>query len=347
MFDFRKLQSMRCPFVLAAIAAVTIVASTGIGEDSPLPQDSPNPVVAPTLLEPTDKEAPRFSAEIEADLKELSAPEFLARESAGRRMLARKLDAVEPLLFQAQSGPAEASVRAFDLLRQLYREGDDETNERVELAFETLTRSENPTVATRAEAAIDAGTPIRHSKAIARFRKFGGTIRFRTIEGEPAEDESLLPIDYALVDKSWTGGDAGLTQLRRIEDFRIQSEVRGAALFVIKGSSVTDDALAELQGALPALNIQRRGPACFGITPYSQFGGPMGLQIYMVKPGSAADRAGLRQDDMLLKFNEHPIIDFKSLVDKISEKQPGDKVPVVYERDGVQNTVTIELRGWE
>jgi hypothetical protein len=39
-------------------------------------------------------------------------------------------------------------------------------------------------------------------------------------------------------------------------------------------------------------NIQRRGPACLGITPDNQFGRPRGLQICTVKQGFAADRAG-------------------------------------------------------
>jgi S1-C subfamily serine protease len=135
--------------------------------------------------------------------------------------------------------------------------------------------------------------------------------------------------------------------LRRIEDFRIQSEIRGPALFRIKGSNVSDDAIAELQAALPALVVQPRGPACLGVSPYSQFGGRMELQIHTVKPGSAADRAGLKVDDLLIKFNGHSVSDFETLVEKIGELQPGDKVPVEYERDGVRETATVELRGWE
>lgn len=290
-----------------------------------------------------------FPPAIEADLKGLSATEFKEREAAGRRMLDRKIEAVKPLQFLAESSKPEASIRAFDLLRQLFREGDSETNEAVENAFETLVRNENPTVASRAEAAIDAGAPIRHSKAIAAFRKLGGTIRFRQSEAGEAEpeDEFLKVIDYAIVDKSWTGGDEGLKQLKRIEDFRIQTEIRGPSLFVIKGSNVTDGGLVDLQTSLPNLSIQRRGPACLGVTPYSQVAGPVGLQIYIVKPGTAAHRAGIQQDDILIEFNGHSIADFEGLVDKISETRPGDKVPLVYERGGIKKTVTLEMRGWE
>ena len=292
---------------------------------------------------------PMFSADVQAELNDLSAADFKTRESAGQKLLARKIEAVDPLLYVIEKGSPEATVRAFELLRQLYRIGDDETNERIEVAFNDLAHNENPTVASRAEAAIEAGTPIRHKKAIAEFLKLGGQLRFSSIDKGDGKEENdaLRPIEYAIIDKKWTGGDDGLKYLRRIEDFRIQAEVRGAALFRIKGSKVSDEAIAELQAALPNLVVQPRGPACLGVSPYIPFGGQMELQIHTVKPGSAADRAGLKVGDLLIKFNDHAVPDFETLVEKIGELQPGDKVPVIYERDGVRDTVTVELRGWE
>ncbi len=301
--------------------------------------------------EPDTKDQPTtdFSVEIQAEMNDLAAGDFKTREAAGQKLVARKLAAVDPLLSVIDKGTPEATVRAFELLRQLYRLGDDETNERIELAFNELAHSENPTVASRAEAAIEAGSPIRHKKAVAMFLKLGGQLRFlQTEKAEGAEEnEGLRPIEYAIIDKKWTGGDDGLKYLRRIEDFRIQSEIRGPALFRIKGSKVSDDAIAELQASLPALVVQPRGPACLGVSPYSQFGGQMELQIHTVKPGSAADRAGIKVGDVLVKFNEHLVPDFETLVEKIGELQPGDKVPVEYVRDGVRETATVELRGWE
>ena len=96
--------------------------------------------------------------------------------------------------------------------------------------------------------------------------------------------------------------------------------------------------------ALPN-RVQRRGPACLGVSP-AGFGGGPGLQVWVVKAKSAAARAGLQPGDILLKFDGHDTPDFETLVDKISEKQPGDKVPVVYQRDGVEEKVIVELRGW-
>lgn len=294
------------------------------------------------------KEGPTpISAEIAADLNALSAPEYKTRETAAKNLLARKLEAVAPLKHLAETGTAEASVRAFELLRQLYREGDDATNEAAENAFDALVQNENPTVASRAEAANDANIPVRRAKAIAAFRKLGGSIRFQSEESDDrnAVDEEMDVIEYAMLDTTWSGGDDGLKYLKRIPDFRIQSEVRRAAVFAIKGSKVSDQAVADLEASIPGLGVQRRGPACFGISAYSGLG-ESGLVVSSVKAGTAADRAGLIPGDIVLKFNGHELADFNALVDRISEKVPGDKVPVEYVRNGVQDTVTVELRGW-
>lgn len=298
--------------------------------------------------EPTIAEEPPVSAEIAADLKELSATEFKAREAAVQRLLTHQLKAVAPLVHLAETGSAEASVRAFEVLRQLYRTGDDETNEATETAFELLAHSENPNVASRAEAALEAAGPVRRTKAISAFRKLGGIIRFINDDvGAAAVDEMQDAIEYAMIDKaSWKGGDEGLKYLRRIDDFRAVSEFRRAAVFVIKGCNVSEQAILDLEAAIPGLGVQRRGPACFGISAYSGFGAQRGLLVSSVKAGTAADRAGLVQGDVIIKFNGHDVPDFNALVDKISEKQPGDKVPVIYERNGMQDTVIVELRGW-
>jgi PDZ domain-containing protein len=298
--------------------------------------------------EPVDAESPQILAEIANDLKALSAPEFQIREAAGQRLIARKLDAVNPLIQLAQTGTGEASVRAFDLLRQLYRDGDDAMVEAVETAFEMLQKSENPIVASRAEARIEAGAPIRHRRAIEAFERLGGVISYRKLDSfeHREDDESTRLIESAMIDKNWTGGDAGLKYLRRIEDFRIQSQVRGAGLFVIKGCKVSPEAVKELEAALPSLMVQHRGPSCLGVSPYTSFGNDGGLTIGTVKEESAAEIAGLRPGDVLLKFNGKAVDSFDYLVEKISETQPGDKVPVVYQRNGVQETVIVELLPW-
>ena len=143
----------------------------------------------------------------------------------------------------------------------------------------------------------------------------------------------------------WNGGDEGLKYLRRIPDFRKPGFDRGG-VFKIKGSKVSEQAIVDLEAAIPNLGVQRRGPACFGVSASLVGVGEKGLIVSSVKPGTAAHRAGLQPGDLVLKFNGHEVPDFNTLVERISEKQPGDKVPVVYVRNGVEDIVTVELRGW-
>ena len=294
------------------------------------------------------EQRPEVSGSIETDLVELSNPQFRIREQAARRLSARKGDAVAPLTQLALTGNPEASVRAIDVLRQIYRDGDDETCAAVESSLESLINSDNVGVAVRAETSIHSIGQKWQQRAIDMFVKLGGIIRYsdpNTGEDVVDPEKTDRRIKYAIVNKTWKGGDEGLKYLQRFEDFRTPPDGRRAnTLFVIKGS-VTKEAITALQGAIPTLLVQERGPACLGITP----GNPAekGLEVAIVKPGTAADIAGLKREDVLLTFDGHEISDFEQLVEKIGEKQPGDKVAVEYQRAGETTKVTVELRGWE
>lgn len=318
-------------------------ALSGVG----VSQDDAPGTTEPTLAVPAEGPAVEtpLDPEIAEELRNLAAADFKSREAASKSLLARQGAVVEPLRRLAETGTGEASVRAFDLLRQIYLSGDAETSEVTDVVIEELSGSDDPTVAGRAESVLEACGPVRRLKAIAAFRKAGGIIRFRAPNrGDPVDDAQGM-IEYAMIEKSWKGGDEGLKYLRRIEDFRTQFEYGRAAVFAIRGSNLSEQAIVDLETAVPGLNVQRRGPACFGISAYSGFGGD-GLLISSVKEGSAADRAGLAPNDIVLKFDGHDVPDFPALVDRISERQPGDKVPVLYSRAGIEKAATVELRGW-
>ena len=60
-------------------------------------------------------------------------------------------------------------------------------------------------------------------------------------------------------------------------------------------------------------------------------------------PGGPGDVAGLQSGDVILEFDGIAIPTFLALVEKIGLRQPGDKVVVVYTRDGEKKSVTVEL----
>ena len=54
----------------------------------------------------------------------------------------------------------------------------------------------------------------------------------------------------------------------------------------------------------------------------------------VVNPGSAAERAGLRDGDVLVRVGGEPVNTFEELRNAIRARQPGDVVRLVYLRDG-------------
>jgi serine protease Do len=68
-----------------------------------------------------------------------------------------------------------------------------------------------------------------------------------------------------------------------------------------------------------------------------------GAIISSVTPGSAADRAGLKQGDVIESFNGQPLHDFNSLRNRVAEAGPGSTAELVIVRDGAEKKVGVKL----
>lgn len=68
-----------------------------------------------------------------------------------------------------------------------------------------------------------------------------------------------------------------------------------------------------------------------------------GAKISEVTKGSAAEKAGLKKGDIIMKVDEEKITGPETLSDAIGFKKPDDVVKVTYKRDGKQNTVKATL----
>jgi putative serine protease PepD len=58
------------------------------------------------------------------------------------------------------------------------------------------------------------------------------------------------------------------------------------------------------------------------------------LPLVEVLPGSSAERAGIRDGDVLVRFGDEPVNGLDDLRTLLKQRQPGDAVDVVYLRDG-------------
>lgn len=74
-----------------------------------------------------------------------------------------------------------------------------------------------------------------------------------------------------------------------------------------------------------------------------------GVQVSITE-GSAAEKAGLKDGDLLLQLNDTPLRDFEDISDFMAETTVGDQVKLTYERDGKRNTATATLgeqKSWD
>jgi hypothetical protein len=68
-----------------------------------------------------------------------------------------------------------------------------------------------------------------------------------------------------------------------------------------------------------------------------------GVKLSGVGAGSPAERAGLRQGDVIVAMNETEIADLYAFTDALRERRPGDEVRVTVLRDGARLTVRAVL----
>ena len=80
-----------------------------------------------------------------------------------------------------------------------------------------------------------------------------------------------------------------------------------------------------------------------GVTSLKPDNGPDGAKIGEVSPGSAAEKAGLKQGDLITKVDDKTIDGPESLSDAIGRYKPDDKVTITFTRDGKEQKVTAVL----
>jgi S1-C subfamily serine protease len=77
-----------------------------------------------------------------------------------------------------------------------------------------------------------------------------------------------------------------------------------------------------------------------GTMPDYGFAGP-GLRVAGVRPGSPADRAGLRTGDVMRSLDGREIADVYGYTAILSGLEAGREVELVYEREGERRTVAV------
>ncbi len=72
-----------------------------------------------------------------------------------------------------------------------------------------------------------------------------------------------------------------------------------------------------------------------------------GVQVESITKESAAEKAGLKKEDVITKVGDKKIETPDDLSATIKSKKPGDKVDITYIREGKEQKVTAELGKWK
>jgi hypothetical protein len=86
----------------------------------------------------------------------------------------------------------------------------------------------------------------------------------------------------------------------------------------------------------------RAGGAFLGIAADVRSGWD-GVRLGSVVPGSAAERAGLRAGDVLVRLADTGLHDFADLREQLGRRRPGDTLRLVYLREGLDHATSVTL----
>lgn len=71
--------------------------------------------------------------------------------------------------------------------------------------------------------------------------------------------------------------------------------------------------------------------------------GTHGIEVEEVVDGSPADKAGVREDDVILEFNGDKVFTVTQLIEMVRGQSPGDNFSLLINRDGAEKTLSGEL----
>lgn len=82
----------------------------------------------------------------------------------------------------------------------------------------------------------------------------------------------------------------------------------------------------------------------FGIMPGDYSGSIKGVLVGGVTPGTSAEEAGLKEGDLITRWNGTPLDGVEAWMPLLSQHNPGDEVELVFLRDGTEMTAKCKLK---
>lgn len=320
---------------------------------------APLPVAADESTAPVSEQPPsaagRTAEQWRQVIADLEHESYTVREKASADLAKAGADVIEPLSQAIQRGSLETVIRGVSLLRRMVLEGDRQTAKAARAALERLAEPQVSTSASHASTALVELALREEERAYQTFERLGG--RYGT--GVVFEAGMPAHATHAVVGKGWRGENddlelfAAMSQLEklsvygpRVDDKAVAyiSRLTSLKRLELYGTKISDEGIQQIQNALRSTDIEVRRGGLLGV------GGTLtnpNCLISTVRPGSAADNAGVQPGDIVVECEGKPVTDFKVLTEIIANYPGGETVRMVVLRSGIKIPLQVKLDEWE
>jgi S1-C subfamily serine protease len=127
----------------------------------------------------------------------------------------------------------------------------------------------------------------------------------------------------------------GDVPLLRVEGLRTRLETRDGTIPAVDGVDL-EVRRGEIGAMLGSLTAERSRELGLGIV--------RGAVVLDVAPGSPAEAAGLRRDDVITRIHARPVANAGSVLATVGIAQPGTRLRIVWLRDGAEMAGEVEVR---
>lgn len=268
-------------------------------------------------------------------IAQLASDQFADREAASSRLAAAGADAIAALVAAARGDDPEVAVRAVDILRGMLGRGDAALAEAAEAGLQQVATAGSLAIAQQAETALDFYGRAQEASARRVLEQLGATFTDAGLRGVRIE-----------IAANWQGDSSGLrliTRLRNLmhislygltlndRDAATLGQLRTVQRIDLFGVEVSPENLAQLQRWLPEVEIDVRKGGKLGIA-----GMPLQGQCIVsgVQVGSAAEKAGLQPQDVIVEIDGQPVPNFDVCTEMIGGHGPGEEISLLIERRG-------------
>lgn len=279
--------------------------------------------------------------------KKLDDGRFAVREKAQRDLAAAGAVAVLPVQQAARSGSLEKSTRAVNILLEWSGSNNDELRfaalqhlselshrpAEAELARKILSRFREQVALTTL---VEAGAKIRRDPRVVLNTSY---LTLQVVFGpEVNPDAELLAAISEVRAISVVSFYSTKVSAKALKSLETAQQIQRIEFY---GTEVSDTSIARLKEKLPnAVQIDVRNSAQLGVRGNTDRND--GLITYVL-PGSAAERAGLRANDVVTHVDGYEVRGFVHLTSLIAEHKAGEKATLTVQRPNVEEPFDLEV----